>query len=185
MAFDDDDDLDQEERWDGNKKALPSDLRRYVNKLERENKTLTEQVATAQKVSRQQTIQTVLAAKGVSPKLAAFIQPDVEASEEAVSKWIEQYADVFNLTAPAQTPAAPEAQVDPRTGQPLGGIPAPHVPQTYTLQDQQAQQAMTAAASGGTPIEVAGDLIAKIAAAQTPDELNALIGVPGGARFGA
>ena len=185
MAYDDDDELEQEERWNGDKKSLPSDLRRYLNKLERENKNLVEQNATAQKTARSQTIQTVLAAKGVNPKLAAFIQPDVEPTEEAVGKWIDDYADVFNLAAPAQTPGTQEVQVDPRTGQPVGGIPAPVVPQTYTLADQAAQAAMTAASSGGTSVEVSGDLLAKIQSATSVDELNALIGAPSGARFGS
>ena len=178
MAYDDDDDLDPSERWDGNVRNLPAGLRKHVRALEKQKAEADVELATLRKDSRTRTIQNVLAAKGVNPKVAAFIQPDVEATPEALGKWIEDYAEVFNVTPAAQTQTqqTSESVVDPRTGQ-ASGIPEPFVPQTYTLEQANTQAQMDAVAQGATPVQISGDLLAKIAAANTFEEMETLRGV--------
>jgi len=39
----------------------------------------------------------VFTSRGVNPKVAAFIPNDLDASEEAISGWLEQNADIFGI----------------------------------------------------------------------------------------
>lgn len=177
-TFDDDDDF--EESWEptrSNKQQLPSGLRRYINKLEKEHKSLTEEKATLQRTTRTQTIKDVLAAKGIDPRVAAFIPSDVDPSQDAVERWVDEYGDLFAGLKTAGEPVNtdPATVTDPRTGE-VSTLPPGQTAQTYTLDDVNAAQRMNYAQQGGIPVEVAGDLVNKIAGAQTLDELNALTG---------
>ena len=173
MAYDDDD-LDNE-GWDGNVRSLPPGLRKHVRALEKQVKEKDTELATLRTTTRTQTIATVLHAKGINPKVARLISSDVEATDEAVAQWIDDYKDIFNLSAQAQTPAATAQQVDPRTGEAVGGIPAPLPNNVYDLAAT-AQQQMDAAYAGGVPLEVANDILAKINATTSIEEMNVLIG---------
>lgn len=65
------------------------------------------------KANRERSIKDTLNGFGVPPKVAALIPDSVDASEEAVGKWLGDYADVFGLKfeqAPATPAAAPDQQ---------------------------------------------------------------------------
>jgi hypothetical protein len=43
-----------------------------------------------------------LASRGVNSKIASFIPQDIDPTEESVSKWLEDYADVFGVDTQAE-----------------------------------------------------------------------------------
>lgn len=77
-------------------------LRAHLKKLEKENaelRTLNEKLA---KDTRQHTIAQALTAKGFSAKLARLVPIDVESTEEAIGKWLEDNAELFPPPKPAE-----------------------------------------------------------------------------------
>lgn len=81
-------------------------LRAQLEAALAENKKLADQLAKAQDQARQATVSQVLAAKGVSPKVAKLLPTDVEPTAEAIEKWLGDYEDLFAVRKPedAQTP---------------------------------------------------------------------------------
>jgi hypothetical protein len=90
--FYDDDEQSNEPDWLKN-------LRREHRDFKRQNKELTDKVSQFQTAQRGATVQSVLQAKGVNPKVAGFVPSDIEATEEAITKWLDEYGDVFGVTA--------------------------------------------------------------------------------------
>ena len=83
-------------------------------------------------------------------KVAKLIPSDIEPTSEAVSKWLDDFADVFGLEAAADaTPRVPSDDID-------------------------ALRKMDAASNAALGKSGAADIAAKIAAAQSPEELAAL-----------
>jgi hypothetical protein len=118
-----------------------------LKELEVESTTLKNQ-------TRQRTVKDVLTAKGVNPKVAAFIPQDIEITEEAVSNWLNEYGDVFGVKQESQE------------GESQAQNPA-----------LQAQKRINEVVSTGTPPGVDEDSLAKILNAKTASELSALLGV--------
>ncbi len=113
--FDDefDDEFDEDETPEPSK--VPADLRKALRKAQRENKTMAAQLAEITKANRSRTIKEAISAKGLNPKIAAFIPADVEPTDEAVTKWLSEYGDVFSppSTDQAVEPAEGTPNVDP------------------------------------------------------------------------
>ena len=134
------------------------ELRKAYRKLQRQNKELLDQLNGMQKQVRERSVKDVLAAKGLPPKIAAFIPESANTSEE-VEAWIAEYGDVFGVQAGEQGEAVESAgeprQVDPSL-QALGRISAV----------QQSGQPYS-----GDPDQLAG----LIAGARTPEELNEIL----------
>jgi hypothetical protein len=61
-------------------------------------KALNAELETFRASQREGAVKSALKAKGLNEKIAAFYQG--EASEDAVSKWVDEYADVFGVQAP-------------------------------------------------------------------------------------
>ena len=61
------------------------------------------------------TIKEAISAKGLNPKIAALIPADVEPTDEAVTKWLSEYGDVFSppSTDQAAEPVEGTPNVDP------------------------------------------------------------------------
>ena len=55
------------------------------------------------KTQRERIIKDTFAQKGVNAKIAAFVPADLEASEDAISGWLEEYGDVFGVQTPQKT----------------------------------------------------------------------------------
>ena len=111
-VFDDDDDEDMVSESGGEASAMKQvrkalrDAKKRLAELEAENQTLNGQV-------RSTAIKESLKAKGVNPKIAAFVPQDIEPSEEAVAKWLDDYADVFGIQVAEPEPTAvPQDQVE-------------------------------------------------------------------------
>jgi hypothetical protein len=121
-----DDVLDDDEDGDGGQgkgeKAMegPKALRAAYKAKDKRVKELEAQVAELSNKARRVDVQTVLSGLGVkNPKIARLIPDSVEATEEAVTKWVEDFRDVLGLE-PA-TPPEDSKQSDGKTdGEPAG-----------------------------------------------------------------
>lgn len=88
--FDDDDDDVQEQP------QIPADLRKQLRRLEKERKSLQEELAALKDASRSRSVKDVLETAGVNPKIAAFIPKDVSTPEQ-IAAWLGEYGDVFGV----------------------------------------------------------------------------------------
>jgi predicted RNase H-like nuclease (RuvC/YqgF family) len=145
-----DDDFDE----DFEPQDVVKQLRKVNRTLEKRLKELEDEATTLKTQTRQRTVKDVLTAKGINPKVAAFIPQDIEISEEAVSNWLNEYGDVFGVKQESQESESP-------TQNP--GL--------------QAQRRINDVVSTGTPPGVDEDAMAKILNAKSASELSALLGV--------
>jgi hypothetical protein len=91
-----DDDLDTETSNDGS--DLLKKLRKAKRADEKRIKELTEQLESLSKVQRERTVKEVLEQKGVNTKAARLILKDLdEVNEESVSNWLNDNADLFGI----------------------------------------------------------------------------------------
>jgi hypothetical protein len=92
---------------------LVKQLRKTNKQKEKELSDLKAQFESLSKAQRERTIKDALERRGVNQKIAAFIPQDIDPTEESVSNWLTNYADVFGLELdqPNQTPNVDPAQV--------------------------------------------------------------------------
>jgi hypothetical protein len=93
-----DDDLDtNESNLDGS--DLLKKLRKAKRADEKRIKELTEQLEGFSKAQRESTVKSVLEKKGVNQKAARLVLKDLDGdfSEEAVSNWLDENADLFGI----------------------------------------------------------------------------------------
>jgi predicted RNase H-like nuclease (RuvC/YqgF family) len=147
----DDDDFDE----DFEPQDVVKQLRRVNKTLEKRLKELEVEATTLKNQTRQRTVKDVLTAKGINPKVAAFIPQDLDASEEAVNNWLNEYGDVFGVNQDTNNGES-QASKDPAL---------------------QAQKRINDVVSTGTPPGVDEDSMAKILNATSAAELSALLGV--------
>ena len=151
---DDYDDYDDEFGGDarGSDNNVLRELRKQNRAKEKQIKELTERLTGLAQQARERSVKDVLAAKGLSPKIAKFIPEDMT-SEEEVSAWVEENAEIFGgVSAPVE--ADGEA-----SGPDLSGL----------TQISQMQ-------STGQPFDGDADQVAAlIRSARTPEELNKVI----------
>ena len=101
-----DDDFDT----DSSGNDLVKQLRKATKQKDKELAELKAQFESLNKAQRERAIKDALASRGVNSKIAAFIPQDIDPTEESVSKWLEDYADVFGYES-SQNQATPN--VDP------------------------------------------------------------------------
>jgi len=89
-----DDDFDTPSN-DGN--DLVKQLRKATKAKDKELAELKAQYESLAKANRERAIKDALASRGVNPKIASFIPQDIDPTEESVSKWLGDYADVFGV----------------------------------------------------------------------------------------
>ena len=89
---DDDDDFTQDSSND-----LVKQLRKAAKQKDKELQELRAQFEGLNKAQRERAIKDALAARGVNQKISSFIPQDIDPTEESVSKWLEDYADVFGI----------------------------------------------------------------------------------------
>jgi hypothetical protein len=130
-----------------------SQLRKVNRALEKRTKELEQELGGLKSQTRQRTVKDVLQAKGLNPKISAFIPQDIDTSEEAISAWVDEYGDVFGVQ-PAQTNEAP-VQKGP---------------------DLSAQHRMNNVVSTGSMPDIDDDMFAKVTGVKSKEDLDALLG---------
>jgi hypothetical protein len=149
--YEDEDDITQ----DDSPNDLVKQLRKASKQKDKELAELRSQFESLSKGQRERAIKDALAARGVNSKIASFIPQDIDPTEESVSKWLEDYADVFGIeVSQTQTP-----NVNPA--------------------DAAAYKRMTNSADSGASPEHNGDIMQKLMNANSKEELDDVIRLSG------
>ena len=146
-----DDDFDTNDGGD-----LVKQLRKATKAKDKELAELKAQYESLAKANRERAIKDALASRGVNTKIASFIPQDIDPTEESVSKWLEDYADVFGVETQA-TQATPN--VDPKQAA--------------------AYQRMTNAVEQGVTPEFQAQIHQKLVNANSREELDEIIRASG------
>jgi hypothetical protein len=135
---------------------LVKQLRKASKQKDKELQELRSQFENLSKGQRERAIKDVLATRGVNSKIASFIPQDIDPTEESLSKWLDDYADVFGYES-SQTQATPN--VDPAQAA--------------------AYKRMTNSADSGSSPEHNGDIMQKLMNANSKEELDEVIRLSG------
>jgi hypothetical protein len=150
--YEDDDDF----TMDDSSNDLVKQLRKASKQKDKELNELKAQFESLNKAQRDRAIKDALASRGVNSKIASFIPQDIDPTEESVSKWLEDYADVFGIET-SQTQATPN--VNPN--------------------DAAAYKRMTNSADSGVSPEHNGDIMQRLMNANSKEELDEVIKLSG------
>ena len=131
---------------------LVKQLRKANKQKEKELAEVKAELQNLSKAQRERAIKDALASRGVNGKIAAFIPQDIDPTEESVSKWLEDYSDVFGIQQ-AEAPATPN--VDPKQAA--------------------AYQRMTNTVEQGVTPEFQADIHRRLLNAQSREELDEII----------
>lgn len=143
--YEDDDDFTTESN------DLVKQLRKAAKQKDKELAELKAQFESLNKQSRERAIKDVLESRGVNGKVAKFIPQDLDPTEESLSKWLEDNADVFGF----QVEDKQQPVVDP--------------------QQAAAYKKMNNAVEQGLTPDSSDDLMKRILNTQTPEELGELL----------
>jgi hypothetical protein len=148
--YEDDDDFNDDSSND-----LVKQLRKASKQKDKELNELRSQFESLNKSQRERAIKDALASRGVNSKIASFIPQDIDPTEESVSKWLEDYADVFGIeVSQTQSP-----NINPN--------------------DAAAYKRMTNSADSGVSPEHNGDIMQKLMNANSKEELDEVIRLSG------
>ena len=90
---------------------LVKKLRKALKAEQRKNKDLETSYGELTKAQKERILKDVLASKGVNQKIAQFIPSDIEASEDAISAWLDNNGDVFGYT-PSEKPTVNQDDIN-------------------------------------------------------------------------
>ena len=135
---------------------LVKQLRKASKQKDKELQELRAQFENLSKGQRERAIKDVLATRGVNSKIASFIPQDIDPTEESLSKWLDDYADVFGIDSnqPQATPNVDPAQAA-------------------------AYKRMTNTADSGSSPEHNADIMQKLLNANSKEELDEVIRLSG------
>ena len=105
--YEDDDDMDTTV---SNNDDLVKQLRKQLKAKDKEMAEFKSQFENLSKAQRERAVKDVLEARGVNGKVAKFIPQDLDPTEESLSKWLEDNADVFGFQVEDKQPAVDPAQ---------------------------------------------------------------------------
>ena len=105
--YEDDDDLDTNV---SNNDDLVKQLRKQLKAKDKEMAEFKSQFENLSKAQRERAVKDVLEARGVNGKVAKFIPQDLDPTEESLSKWLEDNADVFGFQVEDKQPVVDPAQ---------------------------------------------------------------------------
>ena len=128
---------------------LVKKLRKALKAEQRKNKELETSYGELTKSQKERILKDVLASKGVNQKIAQFIPSDIEASEDAISSWLDANGDVFGYT-PAPKPAVNQ-------------------------QDIASMQKMDSVLTGADTPATSDDLMNRIAGASSEEEILSIL----------
>ena len=146
--YEDDDDFDTTE---SSSNDLVKQLRKSAKQKDKELAELRAQFDGLSKAQRERTIKDALERRGVNQKIASFIPQDIDPTEESVSKWLEDYADVFGIELGQNQ----RANVEPA--------------------DIAAYKKMTGTADAGMTPERGADVMSRLMNASSKEELDDII----------
>lgn len=126
--------------YDDDDSNLVKDLRKQLEAAKKAQATAEATAAELKGAVRQRTLAEVLTSKGVNAKVAALIPTDVE-GDEAVGKWLDDYADVFGITVAA--PAAVDGEDDMRSVQSATSTGNAAIPGREAAEEQSLNEAKT------------------------------------------
>ena len=143
--YEDDDDFTMESN------DLVKQLRKAAKQKDKELAELKAQFESLNKQSRERAIKDVLEARGVNGKVAKFIPQDLDPTEESLSKWLEDNADVFGFQVEdKQQPVVDPAQAN-------------------------AYKKMNSAVDQGLTPDSSDDIMRKLLSATSKEELDEVI----------
>lgn len=128
-------------------------LRKVNRALEKRAKELEQELNGLKTQTRQRTVKDVLQAKGLNPKIAALIPQDVEPTDDALNKWIEDFGDIFGIQTPTEEKPAEKS---------------PEI---------KAQARINNVVATGSAPDIDEDAFAKIANAKSKEDLDILLGL--------
>lgn len=123
---------DFEDEDNGSGTDLVKKLRKQIDALQKQVKERDEILAEYTTLSHEASVGEILEQFGLNPRIAQFIPDDIEADEDAVAQWLNEYGDAFGIEAVEdEGPQSPDAQayeqmsdfddgsIDPYVGQDL------------------------------------------------------------------
>ena len=143
--YEDDDDFTMESN------DLVKQLRKQLKAKEKEMAEFKSQFDSLSKAQRERAVKDVLEARGVNGKVAKFIPQDLDPTEESLSKWLEDNADVFGFQVEDKT----EPAVDPAQAA--------------------AYKKMNSAVDQGLTPDSSDDIMRKLLSASSKEELDDII----------
>ena len=145
-----DDDFDTPE--DNSSDSLVKQLRKANKQKEKELAELKSQFENLSNAQRDRAIKDALESRGVNTKISKFIPKDIDPTEESVSKWLEDNADLFGIqqAEPQRTTVVDPAQAA-------------------------AYQRMNRAVDSGLTPDSGEDIMRKLMNANTREELDEII----------
>ena len=148
---DEDDDVTTE----ASSNDLVKQLRKAAKQKDKELAELRAQFEGLSKAQRERSIKDALERRGVNQKIASFIPQDIDPTEESVSKWLEDYADVFGIELGQNQ----RTNVDPA--------------------DIASYKKMTGTADAGMTPERGADVMSRLMNANSKEELDDVIRLSG------
>ena len=149
--YEDDDDFDMND----SSNDLVKQLRKAAKQKDKELAELRAQFEGLSKAQRERSIKDALERRGVNQKIASFIPQDIDPTEESVSKWLEDYSDVFGIDLGQNQ----STNVDPA--------------------DIAAYKKMTGTADAATSPERGADVMSRLMNANSKEELDQIISQSG------
>lgn len=122
---------DFEDEDNGSGTDLVKKLRKQIDALQKQVKERDEILAEYTTLSHEASVGEILEGFGLNPRIAQFIPDDVEADEDAVAEWLNEYGEAFGIEAVEEETPSSDAQafeqisdfdngeIDPYVGQDL------------------------------------------------------------------
>jgi hypothetical protein len=139
---------------------LPNKARQHMRKIEKENQELKDKLAKLELSQRKTSVSEIIKAKGYDPKISAFVPKEIDSTDEAVGKWLEDFGGLFAKTGAEDTQDAKEDEGK-------DDAVAPDI--------KAALAQLSNAASGGMTPKMLADLDQQMKNAKTEEELFAIM----------
>ena len=127
---------------------LVKKLRKEIDRLSKQLKERDDILEEITAYNHESSVGEILEGFGLNPKIAAFIPEDVEADEDAIAEWLNEYGEAFGIEAVEEGEESPDAQ---------------------------AYEQMSDFDNGDIDPYVGQDLASRIASASSPEELSNLL----------
>lgn len=124
-------------------------LRKDLKVAQKRNKELEGSLGELSKAQRERVLKDVLTSKGVNTKVMSLVPSDIDASEEAIASWLDNYADVLGI------------EVTPK--------------QQVSQEDISKMQHMDSVLTGAEAPGAADDIANRIANAASEDEIFSIL----------